>query len=976
MVSTRNTSRTNAPRMQDPPGDADSRPPGPVEAMQANTNEVEALRLVNQRLIEELEQLTRQMRHLRETRQNQEGHNVPPHEGRHDHSILRGAEAEAESSQARGHDPQLAPVEEENEVVHGRRGENEEPHHAPPMTGERTWEQRFRNLQQELSRVKEVVKGRAPETMDTLVQQTESPFTAEVLRYSLPSIFRMPQVEAFDGVKDPVDHLNTYKNQMELHGYQDPVRCRAFATTLKGPTMAWFNRIPPSTISSLRELSIAFVSHFIRARTYRKPSYHLLTIKQGSQESLKSYIQRFNAESLKIDILDEKFAITSFITGLRVQSKDLMFSISKNPQASMAEVLAKAEKYINGEEALISKRENSSTRKEKGATDRRGGRSPKRQGDQRKSPGAERERSPKRRGNLRDRLGPPQFERRRRYSPQRFTPLTASVSQVLHEVQNEQFLRWPTQMKSDLATRDNTKYCEFHRDYGHRTDNCIQLRRAIEYLIQRRYLRSFISPGNQAQSQTQNQNQAPTQQPPPRQTTTQHQQPLGEIHVISGGFAGGGESSSARKAHMCSIRSADMGEIQVVSKLPRVDTTITFSDSDLEGCQHPHDDPLVVRAIVANTTVHQVLVNNGSSTDIIFVSAFDKMSIGREKLEPFSTHLRGFFGEKVLPLGSIQLVLTLGEPPCQTTTTARFLIVDAPSAYNMLLGRPSRNAIKAVPSAYHMVIKFPTTHGVGTVRGDQRVARECYTASMKQRAVDNVNVSELDMRDEVLTRPEPSEELEPVSLDDDPEHLAYIGSKLAKDLKSLFTQFLRQNRDIFAWKQADMGGIDPTVITHKLNTNPSFKPVKQKRRSFAPERQKAINEEVSKLLQAGAIREVEYLEWLANVVLVKKANGKWRLCIDFTDINKACPKDSFPLPRIDLIVDATARHELLSFMDAFSGYNQISMDPSDQEKTSFVTAQGTYCYRVMPFGLKNARATYQRLVNRMFQKQIGATMEV
>ena len=219
--------------------------------------------------------------------------------------------------------------------------------------------------------MKEVVKGRAPDTMDTLVQQTESPFTAKVLRYPLLAKFRMPQVEAFDGVKDPVDHLNTYKNQMELHGYQDPVQCRAFATTLKGPALAWFNRIPPSSISSFRELSIAFVSHFIGARTYRKPSYHLLTVKQGSQESLKSYVQRFNAESLKIDILDEKFAITAFIAGLGVQSKDLMFSISKNPQTSMAEVLAKVEKYINGEEALISKKESSSTHKEKSGTDKR-----------------------------------------------------------------------------------------------------------------------------------------------------------------------------------------------------------------------------------------------------------------------------------------------------------------------------------------------------------------------------------------------------------------------------------------------------------------------------------------------------------------------------------------------------------------------------------------------------------------------------
>ena len=217
--------------------------------------------------------------------------------------------------------------------------------------------------------------------------------------------------------------------------------------------------------------------------------------------------------------------------------------------------------------------------------------------------------------------------------------------------------------------------------------------------------------------------------------------------MISGGFAGGGESSSARKAHLHSIRSAEIEEIQAVSKQSRLDTSITFSDSDLEGCQHPHDDPLVVCAVVANKTVHRVLVDNESLDDIIFASAFDKMGIGREKLDPVNTHLRGFSGEKVLPLGSIQLVLTLGEPPCQATTTARFLIVDAPSAYNMLSGRPSLNAIKAIPSAYHMMIKFPTVSRVGMVRGDQRVARECYSATMKQKAVSNVYMDDLDMRD-------------------------------------------------------------------------------------------------------------------------------------------------------------------------------------------------------------------------------------
>ena len=375
----------------------------------------------------------------------------------------------------------------------------------------------------------------------------------------------------------------------------------------------------------------------------------------------------------------------------------------------MTEMLAKVEKYINGEEALISKRGRYSTHKEKRRTDKKRERSLRRQRDRERSLRRDRERSPRRRGSVRDHLGPPRPELRQQYSPRQFTPLTATVSQVLHEVQHEKFLRWPSHMRSDPTKRDNTIYCEFHKDHGHRTDDCIKLMKEIEYVIRWGYLRRHIASEGQDQAQP----------PPPRQPTpAQHQQPLGEIHVISGGFVGGGESISSRKAHLRSIRSGEVLEVQAVSKLPRVDTAITFSDSDLEGCQHPHDDPMVIRAVVANKTIHRILVDNGSSTDIIFASTFDKMGIERERLELVNTHQRGFFGEKVLPLGSIQLLLTLGDPPCQATTTVRFLIVDAPSSYNVLLGRPSLNAIKAIPSAYHMVIKFPTANGVGMVRGD------------------------------------------------------------------------------------------------------------------------------------------------------------------------------------------------------------------------------------------------------------------
>jgi len=165
-------------------------------------------------------------------------------------------------------------------------------------------------------------------------------------------------------------------------------------------------------------------------------------------------------------------------------------------------------------------------------------------------------------------------------------------------------------------------------------------------------------------------------------------------------------------------------------------------------------------------------------------------------------------------------------------------------------------------------------------------------------------------------------------------------------------------------------------LIHSLNVDPSHRLVKQRRRSFALERNQAFAEEVKKLLQVGFIKEVDYLEWLANVVLAKKSNRKWRMCVDFINLNKACMKDSFPLPHMDLLVDLTSGHELFSFMDAFSGYNQIHMNEADQEKTPFITDQGLYHYKMMPFNLKNAGVTYQRLVNKMFQDQIGKNVEV
>src|SRR3954471_22775076 len=166
------------------------------------------------------------------------------------------------------------------------------------------------------------------------------------------------------------------------------------------------------------------------------------------------------------------------------------------------------------------------------------------------------------------------------------------------------------------------------------------------------------------------------------------------------------------------------------------------------------------------------------------------------------------------------------------------------------------------------------------------------------------------------------------------------------------------------------------LAKHKLHIRPGSKPVKQPLRRFSEDKRRAIGEEIAKLQEAGFIMEVFYPEWLANPVLVMKKNKTWRMCIDYTCLNKACPKDSFALPRIDQVIDSTAGCELLSFLDSTVGYHQIKLVVEDQIKNAFITLFGAYCYITMPFGLKNGGATYQRTIQRCMHSQLGRNLHV
>jgi ribonuclease HI len=641
--------------------------------------------------------------------------------------------------------------------------------------------------------------------------------------------------------------------------------------------------------------------------------------------------------------------LTAFISGL--QAGDFLFSVYKDPPSTMTEMMYEAQRHMNGEEALLARDQTVGKKRKWEHPDR-----PAEPHDTR--PKAQRNRNRKHE----DRNGRGFNERFNH-----FTPLNAPVDHIFMQIRNDPALKWPGKLLTDPDKRPRDKYCRFHRDHGHNTEDCYDLKRQIEELIKQGKLQRFVEKG-----QREGRPQGPRQQRPPVEVLPRPP-PLGEIHVITGGVAAGGTSHSSRKAYARQMRNVLV--TQKLDKKPRLeDLPIIFAEEDARKVFHPHDDALVVTLEIAGYSTRRVLIDNGSSADIIYLTAFQQMRIDKAQLRPIETPLVGFAGTSVYPLGIITLQLVAGTYPKQVTKKVDFLVVDCPSAYNVIIGRPTLNRLRAVTSTYHLLVRFPTENGIGEMRGDQAMARECYLTSTSTEPVHQGLIVE-----ERQNIAEPTEALEEITLVEglpNEKKTTRIGTSIKGEVRDSIIRFLRENADIFAWSHADMPGISTKVVAHQLNVNPSFQPVKQKRRVFAPERNVAVTEEVDKLLRAGFIREVYYPEWLANVVMVKKATGKWRMCVDFTDLNKACPKDSYPLPRIDQLVDSTAGHKLLSFMDAFSGYNQIQMAEEDQEKTAFITSRGLFCYKVMPFGLKNAGAIYQRLVNKMFHDQIERNVEV
>ena len=221
------------------------------------------------------------------------------------------------------------------------------------------------------------------------------------------------------------------------------------------------------------------------------------------------------------------------------------------------------------------------------------------------------------------------------------------------------------------------------------------------------------------------------------------------------------------------------------------------------------------------------------------------------------------------------------------------------------------------------------------------------------------------------------EELEEVDLgsgSQEPRPIS-ISASLTEKEKSELVMVLKEFKDVFAWDYNEMPGLNLGLIAHMLNVDPQAKPVAQPARIFRTEIEGQIVKEVQKLLAAGFIKPIQHPRWLSNIVPVKKKNGQIRCCVDFRNLNKACPKDEFPLQNMDLLIDFALGSAMFLFMDGFSGYNQIKIAPKDAEKTAFRTPMGNFYYTVMPFRLKNTGATYQQAMTAIFHDMMHQELE-
>ncbi|KAJ3704748.1 hypothetical protein LUZ61_008453 [Rhynchospora tenuis] len=780
----------------------------------------------------------------------------------------------------------------------------------------------------------------------------------------------------------------SFRETMALNGASERVMCLVFPTRLVGPAWDWYAQLSRGSITDYNDLMRKFLKRFGGLRPPAVRCASLLSLKQEQYETSREFLARFSAEVNKVTTdFDEKLVLAAAMQGLR--SENLRYELVKKGCRTLEEFRECDDQVIRAEEdATNMGRYQDQNSPRYAQQNRHRSYSPRR----RRSP------SPRNKKKNRQIKGPTYKLSSYKKTGEDYTPFytnyhitNASREEMFFAIRDSKELEKPQPLKADEQI-DKSVFCHYHRSAGHHTRDCLKLKDEIERLIRQthlleRYLEKnkegepFIKrpykPNNWKKNDSRP-NRAPVQPSRnnnPINSREEERDASPIIAYIAGGDASGGDTIKGRAFYANSRNTNTPSRYEVFhlhAAGSLVESEISFGPEDCAGVRYPHDDAIVLMLRIHGTRIKRILVDTGSSADVLYFDALKQLNLATFPLTPMHTPLVGFAGDRVVPLGTIELDVVFGEAPRDVSIKIKFIVVNAPSAYNAILGRKSLNSIGAIASTKHLMIKFPTKEGVGVSRGEQQLSRECYQVALGNH-VAQIEKEAVTKKMKPPGSGGPVEEVEEVELG--PGIVTKIGTTLNPEDRELVKICLKRNADVFVEERGKMPGIHRSVAEHRIKLFPNHKPVHQRKRKFGNDKKKIIEDEVKKLLEAGFIREVTCPEWLANSVVVPKPNNKWRMCIDFTDLNKACPKDHFPLPSIDAMVDSTAGFTHLSIVDANAGYHQIKMHPEDEEKTSFLTEKGLYCYQVMPFGLKNAGAEYQRMVNKLFKEELDNIME-
>ncbi|XP_038698571.1 uncharacterized protein LOC119996119 [Tripterygium wilfordii] len=540
---------------------------------------------------------------------------------------------------------------------------------------------------------------------------SDSPFSDRIVSVEMPKKFHLPNMRSFDGTSDPDDHMAQYRQRMLTltvsRESREACMCKAFGCCLTGPALQWFINLPNASISSFAQLTDLFIEQFASSRRLPKASDDLYKIRRGSEESLRSYIGRFLAEKVLIPSCNVETTVTAFRKGLS-PSDELYKELTKFPCTNMEDALARAWAQVKWDE-------DESNQQQPPA-----GRSVGHTGV-----GKDQCQDHRPRGSDRSRHDRRQYDRSRSASSSFRKPEYAfnieptEMISTLKSLGNK--VQWPSKMRSPADRRDSSKWCDFHQDHGHTTRDCRGLHDEVIELLNRGHLKDMLT----AKGKETMARRIDRELTPPT-----HPKPKGSVGVIIGGSEISGISHSAAKRNARKAVNPILRSTELV--VPPSGQMISFIDDEATQLLNPHHDALVISILVANYTIKRVLVDNGSSTNVLFLGCLKAMEIDESHIIGRSTILLGFSGEQVYSLGEIALpVYTEG-----INLNTNFVVLKGSSPYNIILGRPWIHEMKAIPSTYHQLIRFPTKWGVKEIRGEQLASRNCYTSALKGKTND------------------------------------------------------------------------------------------------------------------------------------------------------------------------------------------------------------------------------------------------